>query len=480
MRRSERRLLCNLLAISNERSSVSASLWEQTGKAEPVSDRFLSDRRERLQLSALLTATSLGIDAGELRGRTILVHVTRQLSAALALLELDGIAGRIVLCPPDLAAAQLPAIMERAGVDVVLHDSFPPPNLDVTRIVSCGLKLRPAEVPLRDRQTEWLLFTSGTTGVPKMAVHSLRSLVGPARPGADVNNAAVWSSFYDIRRYGGLQILLRALTGGGSMLLSDADETVSDFLHRIGQAGVTHISGTPSHWRRALMSTSIGRISPEYIRLSGEIADQVILNNLKTAFPSADISHAFASTEAGVAFDVRDGLAGFPRAWIGDSQQGVEMRIKAGSLLIRSSRCSSGYAGEPTRRLQDDEGFVDTGDMVVLQDERYFFAGRREGVINVGGLKVHPEEVEAVINQHPGVRMSRARPKRSPITGAVVVADIVLQDPAGLTEEALHAMREEILQNCRDMLPAYKVPALLREVPHLELTAAGKLLRQHA
>src|SRR6266498_2919198 len=71
--------------------------------------------------------------------------------------------------------------------------------------------------------------------------------------------------------------------------------------------------------------------------------------------------------------------------------------------------------------LADAEGFVDTGDMVELRGERYHFVGRRGGIINIGGLKVHPEEVEAVINRHESVRMSRARSRRSPITGAIVV-----------------------------------------------------------
>ena len=64
--------------------------------------------------------------------------------------------------------------------------------------------------------------------------------------------------------------------------------------------------------------------------------------------------------------------------------------------------------------------------MLELRDGRYHFVGRRDGVINVGGMKVHPEEVEAVINRHPRVRMSLVRTEKNPITGALVVADVVL------------------------------------------------------
>jgi acyl-coenzyme A synthetase/AMP-(fatty) acid ligase len=98
-------------------------------------------------------------------------------------------------------------------------------------------------------------------------------------------------------------------------------------------------------------------------------------------------------------------------------------------------------------------------------------------VINVGGLKVHPEEVEAIVNLHPNVRMSRVKARKSPITGAIVVADIVLEDSAN---PSFAKTRDEILATCRQMLAAHKIPVTLREVAFLEINAAGKLLRANA
>jgi acyl-coenzyme A synthetase/AMP-(fatty) acid ligase len=109
---------------------------------------------------------------------------------------------------------------------------------------------------------------------------------------------------------------------------------------------------------------------------------------------------------------------------------------------------------------------------------RYHFRGRRGGVINVGGLKVFPEEVESVLNADPRVRMSLVRPRRSPITGAVVVADVVLSDP--VQTGAGDIIKQELLTACRCSLAAHKVPVMLRFVPTLELTAAGKLVRPGA
>ena len=257
-------------------------------------------------------------------------------------------------------------------------------------------------------------------------------------------------------------------------MLSGSNESMDEYLVRAGARGVTHISGTPTHWRRALMSPSAHNISPRYIRLSGEIVDQAILNHLRSFYPQARVAHAFASTEAGVAFDVNDGLAGFPAALIGRLDGCVGMKVESGSLRIRSDRASTRYLGPEDTPLRDPDGFVDTGDMVELRGDRYYFVGRRGGIINIGGLKVHPEEIEAVISRHPAVRMSRAKSRRSPITGSIVVADIVLAaNGVGREKE----IRDEIISDCRDQLAPYKVPAVISFVETLDVTAAGKLAR---
>jgi acyl-coenzyme A synthetase/AMP-(fatty) acid ligase len=287
----------------------------------------------------------------------------------------------------------------------------------------------------------------------------------------------VWSTFYDIRRYGGLQVFLRGVHAG-SLVLSDPSETAGDFISRAGSAGVTHISGTPSHWRRALMSGATAGIAPGYVRLSGEIADQAILDSLHAAYPAAVIAHAFASTEAGVAFEVRDGKAGFPAALV-DSPGAVELRVRDETLQIRSAGTARRYLGHGAEPLRTEDGFVDTGDRVEKRAGRYYFMGRRGGVINVGGLKVHPEEVEAVINTHPWVRMSLVRSRRNPITGAVVTAEVVVNDNAagsGAPPPA-EVLTRELTDRCRRSLAPHKVPAMIRIVPALEVSPSGKLVR---
>jgi acyl-coenzyme A synthetase/AMP-(fatty) acid ligase len=149
-----------------------------------------------------------------------------------------------------------------------------------------------------------------------------------------------------------------------------------------------------------------------------------------------------------------------------------------GSLRIRSTRAADAYVGQNAAALTDVDGFVDTGDMVERRGDRYHFVGRRGGIINIGGLKVHPEEIEAVINRHAEVRMSRARSRRSPITGSIVVADVILADGCDVSRS--DEIRDKILADCRAQLSPHKVPAMIRFVPLLEITAAGKLARTDA
>jgi len=207
-----------------------------------------------------------------------------------------------------------------------------------------------------------------------------------------------------------------------------------------------------------------------------------LLDQLRDVYPKARIAHAFASTEAGVAFDVNDGRAGFPADLIDHPRDGIELKVQDGTLHIRSRRTAARYLGPAPRDLASGDGYVDTGDLVELQDGRYYFRGRKGGIINVGGLKVYPEEVEGVLNADPRVRMSLVRAKRSPITGALVVAEVVLEDSirAALDAPRTEDIKSELLAACRRALPAHKVPARLSFVPALELTAAGKLVRPGA
>jgi acyl-coenzyme A synthetase/AMP-(fatty) acid ligase len=456
------------------------SLWSALGKTRELRTRYIADEESTVSLSRLATESALYGRGEELRGLSVLVDTTSQLTAAAALIELDGIARRIVLCTPDLADEHVPFVMQAAGVNAIVSNR---PRLTLCHtgalyLTPCSKTLVPTEYDRTpEYETEWVLLTSGTMGRPKLVVHTLRTLAGAIGEKTETEARTVWSTFYDIRRYGGLQILLRAILTGTPLVLSGMQESTGDFLARAALHGVTHISGTPSHWRRALMSSAAGSIDPAYIRLSGEVADQALLSHLRDLYPKARIAVAFASTEAGVVFEVNDGFAGFAARTFGQTTA-VDMQIHDFSLRVRSDRTALRYLGEGAPALKDRKGYVDTGDLVERRGSRFYFVGRRDGVINVGGLKVYPEEIESVINRHPEVEMSMVRTKRSSITGSLVIADVVLKGAVQTCEAP--ALQDCILKLCRKNLSLHKVPAAINFVPALAVGGSGKMVRQRA
>ena len=456
-----------------------ASLWSAVVEAGNLSSRTLVGRDTKATWAELVHGSLLDCPIEELRGKCVLLATIDQFRAAATLIQIDGIARRIVLYPPDVPLENLSYVARTAEADVIVTDQpeIEPNTYGVSRVVRCGGSITPLTQERDDAfETEWILLTSGTTGLPKLAMHTLASLAGSAWHTDPAAASMVWSTFYDMRRYGGLHIFLHAALTGTSLVVSSAQESVADFLARAAAHGVTHISGTPSHWRRALMSPAANRIDPEYIRMSGEIVDQAILNQVQAKFPRAKVAHTFASTEAGVGFNVNDGLMGFPRQIL-ESNPLIDMKVQDGTLRIRSKRTATRYLGAESPILADTDGFVDTGDTLELRDGRYYFTGRRDGVINVGGLKVHPEEVESVINRHPHVRMSLVRQRKNPLTGALVVADVVLEPSP---DSAAQGVENEIFELCRQALPRHKVPTSIKFVDELAVAATGKIVRRHA
>lgn len=455
------------------------SLRERLGTSSDCSQRYLWGSGATIALSDLVCGSSLQGRLPDLLGRSVLIATHDHLTTALALIEVDGVARRLVICPPGLANDDLRSIISRANIDAIVSDSDPT-EFGIHRVaicVTCQPTIsRAAFSPVAFGPSEWVLLTSGTTGLPKMASYSLEALIGAIDATDRMEARPIWATFFDLRRFGGLQMFFRAILSNGSFVLSSPGASLADFLMRLAAHKVSHLHGTPSHWRRVLLTPLAREIAPPYVRLSGEIADQAILDSLHAFYPEATIVHAYATTEAGVVFEVADRLEGFPVEFLG-SYRGIELKVVDGALRIRSARTASCYVGTSDTRLKDDDGFVDSGDIVEKRGNRYYFLGRKSGIINVGGLKVHPEEVEGIINLHPAVRMSFVHARRNPMTGSIVVADVVLAqecDRVGTTEE----IRQQILQTCRQRLTQYKVPVTIQFVPALDVSPAGKLARR--
>src|SRR5260370_40779360 len=203
--------------------SNQGSLWSRSSAAGPLSERSLWGADGSVALGDLVRGSSLGGRLEELAGRCVLVATTDQLTAALALIELDGIARRLVLCPPDLPVTHFSSVIATAGADAIVsvrgaaEIGFP----SACCLVPCSTRVAPSEPKRSARyQTEWILLTSGTTGLPKLVLHNLSTLAGAIKGAGKAESSVFWSTFYDIRRYCRLQIFFRAPLGGRVLFLS--------------------------------------------------------------------------------------------------------------------------------------------------------------------------------------------------------------------------------------------------------------------
>ena len=140
-----------------------------------------------------------------------------------------------------------------------------------------------------------------------------------------------------------------------------------------------------------------------------------------------------------------------------------------GVLLLRPATGGQ-YFVDGAAALSDDRGWINTGDLVRREGDRYLFLGRANGAINVGGNKVFPEEVERVICQVEGVALALVKARRSSITGALVEA-VVVPD-ASVTDRK--ALARTVQAHCRAHLPAFKAPAIVTSATTLEMAAHGQ------
>ncbi len=184
------------------------------------------------------------------------------------------------------------------------------------------------------------------------------------------------------------------------------------------------------------------------IALGGEVSDQSILDHLAELYPSAEISHVYASTEVGTCIVVKDRKEGFP-ATILERRDGLspEIRVREDRLEVRSPFAARGGVAAA------EAGWIDTGDVVEFRGDRVHFCGRADtAMINVGGNKAFPADIEAVIQKHPAVAWSRVRARNAPLVGHLAEADVVLRPGHWAVDDA------SLTQHCAAKVPEYAVP----------------------
>lgn len=319
--------------------------------------------------------------------------------------------------------------------------------------------------------THYELVTSGTSGKPKLLSHSKASLTRHISKNVQ-GFKPIWGLLYDLSRFAGFQVFLQSLTTGNLLLIPREGSSLDEIIIFFQKKACNCLSATPTMWRKILMSKNSARLDLKQITLGGEIADQNILNGLNCGFPDAKIFHIYAMTEVGVVFTVKDKLAGFPQEYISKSP-GKKIKIDPeGGLWIYPDlhKPKLIFGG---KFLVDEEGYIFSGDKVLKEESRYYFLGRESGIINVGGNKVFPENVENILLSFPGVKMVKVYGKKSSITGELVCAKIVRISDQREDKKFL----EELRDYSKKYLEPYEVPAIIDFVKQIETNEAGKIKR---
>lgn len=387
----------------------------------------------------------------------------------VALIAATAVGAEACVYPRDLDAAGWSAFADRLAHEVVLTDE--PVALETGRAVPLA-ELETATPSAAGMQaadsSPVMILTTGTTGTPKGARHDWRRLADAVRH-PDDQGGTRWLLAYNPNQFAGLQVLLHVLVSRGTAVVP-ATRRPEDVLDALRVHEVTHVSATPTFWRLLagrLDAASARALALRQITLGGEASPGTLLAHLRELFPDSRISHVYAGTEFGSAVSIRDGLPGMPLSVLERSEDApAQLKIVDGELHMRSRVGMLGYhAGDDAA----DE-WRPTGDLVEVRDDRIHFVGRTSEIINVGGAKIHPLPIEELACGVPGVENAAAYGKANPITGQIVVLDVVPAPDADA--DALPGL----IRTACEALPAAGRPRLIRVVPELKVRG-NKLVR---
>jgi len=415
-----------------------------------------------------------------MHGQRVVVYISNTVNFIRALISLDGAVK--ALCPISTLTdkEELVHLLSQSQFDAVVTD-LNDEHLEV--FASLNLRFFNVEdmsffdennLNYRKQNSTWFVPTSGTTSRPKLVRHEFVSLAASSLKSKKKNaSTEVWGQFYDLTRYAGYQVLFNSLLNGHALVTSSSYEQIHERVSWCAENSVTHISATPSQWRKILMTGEDAiKIPLKQIVLGGEAADQPLLNALRKHFPKATITHTYASTEAGLGISVSDGMAGFPLRFLDDSAGSASISIRNEKLFLSTSSSAFGYSDGI--ELKDSQGWIDTGDLVKIDGERFFIIGRESGIINVGGDKVNPEYVRQILLTHPNIDQVSIYGKKNPITGMVLVADIQLKPNADKELE-----KKSIKVFVKDKFQSKDQPRIINIDDEILVSSTGKLGKNH-
>lgn len=310
---------------------------------------------------------------------------------------------------------------------------------------------------LSNASVDWkiTLFTSGTTGIPKRVSHNFKSITRFVKV-SQRNEKSNWGFAYNPTHMAGIQVFFQALLNGNSIIRLFGLDT-KDIYTEIKNNGITHISATPTFYR-LLLPCSETFPSVERITSGGEKFNEKTFKQLNQVFPNAKITNVYASTEAGTLFASQNDIFSV--------QPEFEslIHIENNELLIHRS-----LMGNTGTNIDE---WYNTGDVIETVSQKPFkfrFVNRKSEMINVGGYKVNPLEVEEAILAFSGINNVRVYSKSNSVLGNIICCEVVTNS-SQITESSIRTFLQSKIQE-------FKIPRIIRFVDELTTTRTGKLKR---
>lgn len=316
---------------------------------------------------------------------------------------------------------------------------------------------------IEENKLNWkiTMYTSGTTGRPKKITHQLSTLIRTVKISNKFSDN-VWAFCYNPTHFAGMQVFFQALLNMNTIIYI-FDNIQRELCKTLIDNNVTNISATPTFYRTNIFNFNDAIQSVRYVTLGGERFDKNLVDKLKDIFPNAKIRNIYASTEAGSIFSSDSDY------FVIDKSFSEYIKIDAkGELLINEKLLGS------SEELLIKDGWYHTGDIVELVDENKFkIISRNTEMINVGGYKVNPNEVEEEIKKIEGIIDVLITSRQNKLIGNVIVAEIVKS--SDVDENELETI---IINNLNVKLQKWKIPRIIKFVKEIDKTRTGKKVRR--
>ncbi len=310
---------------------------------------------------------------------------------------------------------------------------------------------------LRNTCDDWkvTLFTSGTTGIPKKVTHNFNSITRFVKI-SERNTNSIWGFAYNPTHMAGIQVFFQALLNGNTIVRLFG-LTPNEIHSEINENEITHISATPTFYRLLIPCENTYQ-SLKRVTSGGEKFNKKTILQLKDIFPNAKITNVYASTEAGTLFASENDIFSIK------PEYEHLIHVANGELYIHISLIGI--------LVINTKEWYNTGDLIEIITEKplkFRFISRKSDMINVGGYKVNPLEVEETILTLSGIKNVHVYSKSNSVLGNIICCEVVC-DNSQLCESSIRSFLQSQIQE-------FKIPRIIRFVDELSITRNGKIKR---